>query len=188
MNPKFRKFLIVSHRYLGYYFSGLLIAYCISGIAVNHIDSWNPNFSIERTPVSFSGLENPDEITVAEVSDILQKVDTELKPIEENIFYTSDTEIEIVLSENETLSMNLLKGIAVHERISKRPILHSLNFLHLNTPKKLWTWYADFFSISLIFITVSGMFLKRGNEGFWKKGAILGLAGMVPPFIFLLIY
>ena len=38
----------VLHRDLGYLVVALTIIYAVSGIAVNHVHDWNPNYSIER--------------------------------------------------------------------------------------------------------------------------------------------
>ena len=44
-----RKWLRILHRDLGYLVAGLTIVYAISGIAVNHVQDWNPNISVERS-------------------------------------------------------------------------------------------------------------------------------------------
>ena len=38
----------VLHRDLGYLVVALTIIYAVSGIAVNHVHDWNPNYSIDR--------------------------------------------------------------------------------------------------------------------------------------------
>jgi hypothetical protein len=39
------------HRDLGYLCFGLTIIYVISGVAVNHIDSWNPTYALEKSTI-----------------------------------------------------------------------------------------------------------------------------------------
>ena len=41
-----RKINRVIHRDLGYFFTGMIIIYTVSGIALNHRNDWNPNYSI----------------------------------------------------------------------------------------------------------------------------------------------
>jgi len=43
---KWRKWFRVIHRDFGYLFFGVTLVYAISGIAINHLDDWNPNYII----------------------------------------------------------------------------------------------------------------------------------------------
>ena len=52
-----RRWIIAIHRDVGYFFTGFIIIFATSGIALNHIDHWNPNFIIERRLVE---IELPD--------------------------------------------------------------------------------------------------------------------------------
>ena len=53
---KWRKLIIATHRDVGYFFAGLTVIYAISGVAVNHIDDWNPNYVIRREVVEIGAL------------------------------------------------------------------------------------------------------------------------------------
>lgn len=44
---KWRRWNNIIHRDLGYLCAGLTIVYVVSGIAVNQVRDWNPNFKIE---------------------------------------------------------------------------------------------------------------------------------------------
>ncbi len=46
-----RKLNNAVHRDLGYLLAGTTILYAISGLALNHVDDWNPNFVISRQDV-----------------------------------------------------------------------------------------------------------------------------------------
>ena len=48
---KWRKLFRTLHRDIGYVAAALTIAYAISGVAVNHIEDWNPNYTFEESPV-----------------------------------------------------------------------------------------------------------------------------------------
>ena len=43
-----RKWSRLIHRDLSFFFAGMVLIYAISGIVMNHRDTINPNFSIER--------------------------------------------------------------------------------------------------------------------------------------------
>ncbi|MDZ7764514.1 MAG: hypothetical protein U5K00_08820 [Melioribacteraceae bacterium] len=53
---KIKKWIRILHRDIGYLSVGLIIVYGISGIAVNHVDIWNPNYIIEKDSLSISAL------------------------------------------------------------------------------------------------------------------------------------
>ncbi len=49
------------HRDIGYFCVGLILIYAISGIAVNHIDSWNPSYVLTRSEQTVADLPaNPE--------------------------------------------------------------------------------------------------------------------------------
>ncbi len=43
---KWRKWNRAVHRDFGYFFFGMVIIYALSGIAINHLDDWNPNYVV----------------------------------------------------------------------------------------------------------------------------------------------
>ena len=44
---KLRKWSRILHRDIGYFFIGTTLIYGLSGIALNHINDWNPNYTVE---------------------------------------------------------------------------------------------------------------------------------------------
>ena len=63
------------------------------------------------------------------------------------------------------LSANLKNRVAVLETVASRTVIRETNFLHLNHPKKIWTWVADIFALSLIFLAGTGLFMIKGKNG-----------------------
>ena len=51
-----RKINRILHRDLGYFFFGMTIIYALSGIALNHIDDWNPSYIIETDQIELEEL------------------------------------------------------------------------------------------------------------------------------------
>ena len=41
-----RRWSRILHRDIGYFFIGASLIYGISGIALNHLNDWNPNYSV----------------------------------------------------------------------------------------------------------------------------------------------
>ncbi|MCK9181152.1 MAG: PepSY-associated TM helix domain-containing protein, partial [Bacteroides sp.] len=62
-----------------------------------------------------------------------------------------------------------------------------LTKLHYN-PGQWWTYFADVFSICLILITLTGLFLVRGKYGLTGRGGVLLVVGLLFPLLFLLFF
>ncbi|MCB9259723.1 MAG: PepSY-associated TM helix domain-containing protein [Ignavibacteriales bacterium] len=182
---KIRKLIRLLHRDVGYVAFGLTIIYSISGIAVNHVNDWNPNYIIGKdTLIVSSGIDST--LTSEQIVEHL----TESFSITDSIksfFRSSPTTIDIFF-DKKTLSTNLKTRIAVIETVESRTVFHESNFLHLNHPKKLWTWIADLFAVALIFLAITGIFMIKGKKGISGRGKWFILIGILIPIVFLLLY
>lgn len=182
---KWRKWNNIVHRDLGYLCFGLTIIYVISGVAVNHIDIWNPSYTIERVESRLqkplpAGPAGPETIAaiLAELGETGQY---------KNSFRPDPRTIQI-FTEGNTLTIDLPSGQVLQEKVSPRPVLRQLNFLHLNHPKKLWSWFADLYAICLGILAITGLFVLKGKKGLTGRGAWLTIAGIVLPVFFLWLY
>lgn len=171
-----RRLNVATHRDLGYFFTALVIAYCISGIALNHVDDWNPDFVISRQPVqlgrSYEGAELTPQVVDgfgALVGEVHYKIYDQPTPTQVKVYY-----------QDATLHLHLDKGEGVYERITRRPLFFQVNVLHRNS-LKAWRWAADVFAVLLIVICLTGLFILRGKHGLSGRGKWLILAGLVPP-------
>ena len=178
-----RKWNNILHRDIGYLSVGLTIIFAISGIAVNHIEDWNPSYKIER--VDF--IINPLPITTAEQmsGDVLKQLNIDDKI--ESTFRSTPENLKIFLS-TRTIEINAITGQGVIEYINERTILHDMNFLHLNHAKKAWTYFSDLYAIALLFLAISGLFVLKGKKGIAGRGAWLTVIGIIFPICFLLLY
>jgi len=182
---KWRKWVRVLHRDFGYLAAGLTVIYAISGVAVNHTNDWNPNYSIERTTLKIEPI--PDSLLTSEtlVDDILNKLGEKGKL---KSFFQPDSNTLNIFVNGNTISVNLKKGEVAQEKITSRKVIRETNFLHLNAPKKIWTFVADLFAIVLAFLAISGLFMIKGKNGITGRGAWLTAIGILIPVVFLLIY
>ena len=181
-----RRWNNIIHRDLGYLCFGLTIIYVISGVAVNHIHDWNPTYKIEKVksnivPVLIEGR----VVTDQEVRNILEKL--EIGPEFKKTFQPNSDSLKIY-QEGNIINVELLTGNVVQEKAAKRPFLFQVNFLHLNHPKRLWTWFADLYAICLGILALTGLFVLRGKKGISGRGAWLTAAGFILPLFFLLFY
>lgn len=182
---KIRRLIRVLHRDIGYLAFGLTIIYSISGVAVNHVNDWNPNYIITKDTINI-----PSGIDSSMSSEILTKKlvsSLEIKDSIKSYFRSSPTSLDIFF-QNKTLSTNFKKNIAVLETVESRTVFRESNFLHLNNPKKLWTWVADVFAVSLILLAGTGLFMIKGKNGIKGRGKWLTILGILIPILFLFIY
>jgi len=185
MKFKWRKWNNLLHRDIGYFFAGLTIIYAISGIAVNHISDWNPNYIIEREDIQLKNIKlNNGKITDAKISSILNRLSIKKRKYKK--IYPKKDEVQLFF-DNKTVTINLTDKKVHYESIIKRTIFYSFNKLHLNHIKGFWTYFADLYALALIFLAISGMFVLKGKKGLKWRGTILGTLGLLFPIIFLLI-
>ncbi len=182
---KIRRLNRILHRDIGYLCAGLTIIYAISGLAVNHTRDWNPNYKIEK-PVSDLGPIPVNSMTTDElIRYVLEKLG--LPETYTSSFYPDDHTLQIFLPAN-TVTVDLQTGRTVQEKVSKRTFLWMVNFLHLNVPKKLWTYVADIYAVALLIVTITGLFVIKGKNGITGRGAWLTALGVLIPLLFLFIY
>ena len=74
----------------------------------------------------------------------------------------------------------------MYEALKKRPIISQFNRLHYN-PGKGWTIFSDIFAVSLIVITITGIFMNKGKKGILGRGGIELLVGIIVPVLFMLL-
>ena len=181
---KWRKWNNIIHRDLGYLCVGLTIIYSVSGVAVNHVQVWNPNYIVETEEKRIEPV-LVDSVTVATVLGILEYLNEKGKY--RNYFRPDSQTVQIFL-QGSTMFVNLKTGRVIQETVKNRPVFREMNFLHLNHPKKLWTWFADVYAISLALLAITGMFVIKGKKGFKGRGKWLVMIGVILPIIFLLFY
>lgn len=179
---KLKQFNIATHRDLGYFFSSLIIMYCISGLALNHVNEWNPDFIIEKKEIQIKESYNQTTLTKAHVDSYASMVgESHYKLFD---FPTAD-QVKIYF-DNASLHINFSTHLAVYENIKRRPIFYEVNFLHRNSVK-YWRWFSDVFAVMLIVINITGLFLLKGQNGVFGRGKwLIGLGFAIPLSVLLL--
>lgn len=180
---KWNKLNRALHRDLGYLCCGLTLIYAISGVAVNHIDRWNPSYRLTRIESNIGRLTTISQQQL--VPEILERIGETRKL--KNVFPSAPDEMTIFV-EGNTIKVNLVSGETVQDRYVPRSFLYEINFLHLNHPKKLWTWFADLYAVALALLAVTGLFVLRGKQGLKGRGGLLTAVGLVFPIFFLWLY
>ncbi len=174
----------LTHRDIGYLIAGLTLIYAVSGIALNHKHDWNPNYIIENqifeTTIPLSRSTINDETA----KEILRDVPG--NPVFKTYYFPAGNVLTIFV-EGGSVRINTLNGTGVLERLSKRPLFYQFNFLHYN-PGRWWKYFSDIYCLSLILVTMTGLFIVKGRNGITKRGAILTITGIILPLLFLVIY
>ncbi|HEU4405089.1 MAG TPA: hypothetical protein VFS43_07340 [Polyangiaceae bacterium] len=179
LKRSWRQLLRALHRDAGYLAVGLTIIYAVSGLAVNHIADWDPNFqSYERT-TQVGRLEGDDDAIAAQA---LAKLGVAAKPQE--VYRASADRLEITLDDKRSVHLDTEKGVAIEEGQQPRFFLRLANWLHLNRGKPAWRYIADAYAAGLLLLAVSGLFMIPGKKGLKGRGAALVLAGIALPTLY----
>ncbi len=182
---RWRRWNNVLHRDIGYLCVGLTIVYVISGVAVNHVDIWNPSYIIERREAPVGPVVAAEAATDSSVRAVLTRLGL---PPDWRTTFRPDAQSLRIFIEDGTVDVHFATGLANVELVRRRPILHAFNVLHLNHPKKLWTWMADLYAVALGLLAVTGMFVLKGKKGITGRGAWLTALGVAVPLVFLWLY
>ena len=175
---KWRPVLRQVHRDIGYLAVGLTLVYALSGLAVNHIEDWDPNFvHVERT----HALDDIPQEEAAAVEYVAGALGIDERP--SDVFAYSSERI-VVNYEQRTLTINPIAGEVLENGQSPRLVLRIMNWLHLNRGKKAWTYFADGYAVMLILLAVSGMFMLPGRRGILGRGGLLVAIGMALPLLY----
>ncbi len=169
------------HRDLGYFYVGLIISFAISGIMLNHRESWHPEkYTTNTTQIQVGPI---DENTMTEnaakkiVADL--KIDDKFR--RQNI---KNGALRISLEQHD-IEIDLATGKGEVVEFIKTPIISQSIKLHKST-SNWWIYYSDIFGLSLVVIAITGAtMIKYGNFTFRKYGWKLALAGLIFPILFL---
>ncbi|GAB4567655.1 MAG: hypothetical protein Tsb0020_20380 [Haliangiales bacterium] len=176
---RWRAWLRALHRDAGYLAVGLTVIYAVSGLAINHIDDWNPNFVTVSQTHQLTGTIPADEAAASRY--VLEQLGIDETP--RDAYLSGDTQLEIYL-DNRSLIVETDTGTVFDEAEEPRFFLRVANWLHYNRGKDAWTYIADTYALLLLFLATSGLFMLRGRQGLLGRGLILTLAGAAVPILY----
>ena len=180
---KLHRWSVAWHRDLGYFFSSLIIIYSISGLALNHVDDWNPDFIIQKKTIQI-----PKSYQRTEINNELVKAFSEQVGEDHFKLYDFPTSNQVkIYYDNASLHINLDDRSGHYESITKRPLFYESNVLHRNSLKG-WKWISDIFALMLIIISITGLYILKGKYGFRRRGIWLFLAGLLLPLVAVILF
>ncbi|MCD4665015.1 MAG: PepSY-associated TM helix domain-containing protein [Bacteroidales bacterium] len=178
-----RKWSRLLHRDIGFFFIGATIIYGLSGIALNHLNDWNPNYSVTvdefNTELNLKKSGNLEE-NILKLLDDINKRDNYKKH-----YFPEDNYLKIFLRGGSSVIVNTDTGDGYAEYLRKRPIFYDVNYLHYN-PHNWWMWFSDIFAGALIFLAITSIFMVRGKKGAFGRGGIYIALGIILPILFLI--
>lgn len=176
IKKRWRSWLRAVHRDFGYLAVGFTLIYAVSGIAINHIADWDPNFKSTEKTLTIAPIpaDLPDDEAVKLVTaaagtgtpdDVFRAGD------EIRLSYSSGTQVTAIGDTGQ---------VTVQARTS-RFFLRVANWLHYNRGKQAWTYMADIYAVMLLYLAISGIFMIKGRLGLKWRGAILISLGVGVP-------
>ena len=168
------------HRDIGYLAAGLTIVYAISGLAINHMADWNPNYRLvqETREVGPLSKDLPED-ELARI--LLERLRVAERP--RAAFQPDEETLEVFMKQGK-YSVDLPTGKTVFEALRPRPVLMAFNRLHINAPKQAWTYIADLYAAGLLGLGITGLFILRGPNGIRGRGAWLTATGCAIPALY----
>ena len=182
---KLRRLIRVLHRDVGYFLTALVIIYAISGIAVNHIDVWNPSYATSVESVSIGALDGGGLEALEQ--QVVERLDIDPADVRGR-HRPAPGQIVVFLPDGGKAEIRTATGEGTLRRVSPRSGLFEMNVLHLNHLKGVWTYVADAFSLLLIGLAITGLFMLKGKAGLAGRGKWFVAAGLVVPVVFLIVY
>ncbi len=180
-----RKWSRILHRDIGYFFIGTTLIYGISGIALNHMSDWNPNYNVEVNYFTTN-------LNLAKSSNIKPSILKLLDAIDnrnnyKKHYYPNKNQLKVFLKGGSSVVVNINNGKVRAEYLKKRPVFYESNYLHYN-PNRLWTWFSDAFAAALILFAITSFFMVKGKHGITGRGGIYTILGIIIPLVFLWYY
>jgi len=177
-----RKWSRILHRDIGYFFIGTTLIYALSGIALNHMGDWNPNYTVD---VDEFQTHIPLKKGADEKTRVLKLVhEVAADATYKKHYYPQNDVLKVFLGGGSSIMVNTTSGSGRAEFLKKRTIFYHANYLHYN-PHKWWMWFSDIFAGALILFAITSFFMVKGNKGMIGRGGIYTVLGFVIPIVFL---
>jgi hypothetical protein len=160
----------------------MTVIYAVSGLAVNHIGSWDPNFTPWRKSADLGRAVVGADADVARAALVALGLDE----TPQEVYRAAPEDLQVVLRDR-TVHVDTTSGRVDGEGQEPRFFLRVANWLHLNRGKKAWTVFADGYAILLLFLAGSGLLMLPGRKGIVGRGGILVLLGVLVPVLYLVL-
>jgi hypothetical protein len=175
IKKRWRAWLRAIHRDIGYLAVGFTVIYALSGIAMNHIDDWDPNFHASEATLKITPI--PDELSDAEATRRIA-VATGLTGKIDDTFRAGD---EVRLTYASGSKVTAIGDTVTVQARRDRVFFRVADWLHATRGKQAWKFIADIYAALLLYLAISGIFMIKGRLGLRWRGAALIAAGLAAP-------
>ena len=180
LKKRWRAWLRAIHRDVGYLAIGFTIIYAVSGIAMNHIDDWDPSFDASERVVKIAPVADDasDEAAIAQVATAggLGKPDRTFRAGDEvRLEYANGSKVTAIAD-----------TVTIQQR-DDRFFFRVAVWLHATRGKQAWKYISDIYALLLLYLAISGLFMIKGKLGLKWRGTILVGAGVAVPVMYIVL-
>ncbi len=172
-NKSINRLLRNWHRDIGYFVVAISLVYGLSGILLTHKEAFPVISTLETRDTLQTGLD---------IASFSQQWTHSYPDMELSKCFKNNENIRFYFDGGKG-SYEAANGCVAFENYKKHHFTAFLTDLHFNQ-KKGWKYFADFFSICLIFLAISGLFMVKGKNGLRKRGIWIMLAGIILVVVF----
>ena len=172
-----RKWSRILHRDIGYFFIGTTLIYAISGIALNHMSDWNPNYSVELKNFN-TNLKLNNSLDIKETI-LLLLDDIDNRNNYKKHYYPNNNRLKIFLKGGSSIVVNIRNGKGTVEYLKKRPLFFETHSLHYNPSSIVYSKNGS---------SIKSLFMVKGKKGIFGRGGIYTILGFVIPILFLILF
>jgi hypothetical protein len=181
VKKRWRAWLRAVHRDVGYLAVGFTMIYALSGIAMNHIADWDPNFRSQELQLQIAPI--PDDISddeavarVAAVAGLSGRPSDVLRAGDEvRLEYPSGSKVTAI---GDTVTV---------QKRESRFFFRVANWLHATRGKAVWKFIADAYAVLLLYLAISGIFMIKGKLGLRWRGTLLIGIGLAAPLTYIVV-
>jgi len=181
LKKRWRAWLRAVHRDVGYLAVGFTMIYALSGIAMNHIADWDPNFRSEELQLKIAPI--PDDISDEEaVARVAAAAGLSGQP--SDVLRAGD---EVRLEYPNGSKVTAIGDSVTVQRRESRFFLRVANWLHATRGKAAWKFIADAYAVLLLYLAISGVFMIKGKLGLRWRGTLLIGIGLAAPLTYIIV-
>jgi uncharacterized protein len=178
IRKRWRAWLRAIHRDIGYLAVGFTVIYALSGIAMNHIDDWDPNFHATERSLAIAPI--ADDVSDAEATRRIAAVagTTSANGAIDDVYRAGD---EVRVSYTDGTKLTAIGDTLTVQHRRDRFFFRVADWLHATRGKQAWKFIADAYAALLLYLAISGIFMIKGRLGLRWRGAALISVGLALP-------
>jgi uncharacterized protein len=180
VKKRWRAWLRAIHRDVGYIAVGFTVIYALSGIAMNHIEDWDPNFHSSEYTLTIAPI--PDDISDDAAVERVTAATGMGKP--DDVYRAGD---EVRLGYGDGSKVTAIGDTVTVQNRSSRFFFRIANWLHAARGKASWKYISDVYAVLLLYLAISGIFMIKGRLGLRWRGTIFVVIGLAAPLAYIIL-